>query len=111
MDTVRLTVIWDACPLIALAEGRTEEGAAGFGLLESPYAMMGMRSLSSFGQEELCQKPPPAPTSIGEGKPSTGKLGPVKPAAIASDLKRYALYGTIGIAGAAALYLALRPRS
>lgn len=95
------SVTWEnpeSCSLLALAEGRDEDGVAtaGFGSTESPYSLLGMRGPQAFG-EELCGKPPPAPTSIGAGAPL--------------DLKKVAMYGAIGIAGTAALYFAIRPRT
>ena len=102
------SVPWEkpsSCPLIDLAEGRTEEGIAGVDGPLTPYAMMGVAGFRSFGEEDLCTKPPPAPTTIGKGNPS------LVTAPAAGDIKRYAVYGAIGLAGAAALYLALQPRS
>lgn len=89
----------ESCPLLALAEGGEEEdgrvAAAGLGYDWSPYSLVTRQQ--SFG-EEVCGKPPPAPKSIGAGAP------------MSEETKRYALYGAAGLAGAAALYFALRPR-
>lgn len=107
----------ESCALLALSgfnpdwteDDEDDDAMSGLALAGAgPYALLGFNGMSAFGAE-TCGKPPPSPTSVGEGKPTKDSPMPTGVEKRKDDqLKKYALYGALGVGAAAALYLAFR---